>query len=243
MRDMPTKGDMRRYVARRLSEMASDGSLFLTDCLNQPGTKGQRDVLSVFVGDVIMGYDVGPDGFQRQGRPVPRALLDFRVKVRSINCRSQVDEERPDSLQIVSKHVVSKKTIGWKDMPEVVGEAVDFDYARATQATHVEGSEMFDMDGAYRDTGELETELSVRDALLCLRQRGKYVKPARSRRLQQFYWQVEEVRPGEETKQEDEPPKKKRIRRTKAQIAADNATAEAARVADKKAEEGPVASA
>ena len=229
---LKTGREMRNYVAHRLAEMADEGTLFLTDCLNQGRGKAQIEAVRALVGDVIMGYDVGPDGYQRQGRPVPREVLNYRVKVRAITCRVQVDKEMPD-LSVATTYVAKRKTIGWKDFPNIVGEAIDLATARATQDAYAQGQEWFEPNNV--DTGELETELSTRDALLCLRQRGKNVKPAKSKRLQQFYWQVEEVRPNEQTAKEETPKAKpKRKRRTKAEM-------QAARAADAEATEGPAA--
>jgi len=230
IRDYSTGGTMRNYVSMRLAEMASEGTLFLTDCLNQPGTKALRDAIHSMVGDVIMGYNVGPDGYQRQGAVVPFELSNFKVRIRSIKSRVQVDEEQ-DDLSIRTKFVAKRKTVGWKDMPRVVGEAISLAEARNTANTYAQDQEFFEE--RYIDTHEHEVELSPREALLCLRQRGKNVKPAKSKNLQRFCWQVEEVRPGG---QKDEGEKPKRIRRTKAQM-------QAARIADEATTEGPSADA
>lgn len=165
------------YLAREMAAMAEAGTLFLTDVLLQP------DRVAGVAADVIMGVQV-VDHMQTRKHP-PAILQTYKVHVRSL----------------------SDETIKWEQ-----------DIARGDliRKGASEGLDMMRDDApmaAYRaepewvDTGSTDAMLTLQQAVLCLKQAGKYVRRAKRSGLQSKQWRWEEIRPEAATKTDEPAPK------------------------------------
>ena len=133
--------------------------------------------------DVIFGRCIEDHG-QKQ-REVPEDLLSYRVHLKSLN----------------------GEPIAWcQDM--VRGEPI----SKAGRAAGINGEDAPQL--AYRVEEEwgrinsTEARLSLRRAVLCLRQGGKHVVKAKRSLLQDKFWKFEEIRPEGAPKAEEPPPTK-----------------------------------
>jgi hypothetical protein len=201
--------------------MAEEGTLFLTDCYNQPVSEREREQIEILIGDVLHGHRLNPAGNQVR-QAMPAELRRYTVKVRSIPHKVQVDEPVDNPVPGASpvKSVMKTAT----DVPirfcvgsVVIGESSSYDEAKAIGDAFAQGLEWYEKE--YLEFDEPEAELTLDEAVWCLRQQGKYVKRASSLRLQEKFWKVAEVRP-EPVVVEEEPPAKRRGRPRKSETQA-----------------------
>lgn len=165
------------YCARELERMARDGTLYLTDVLLQPDRI--RDTAS----DVIMGVML----INRTQQPRrPSVFLEsYKVRIRSLTGEN-IKWERG---------IVPGESIG-----KGATTGLGIERADAPIAVHRAESEVEELEST-------DAMLTLREAMFCLKQAGKYVRRAKSARLQATQWKYEEVRPEASTKADEPAPK------------------------------------
>lgn len=157
---------LREYVKNEMIAMAEDGTLRVTDLCNQGPTI--RDA----VGMVL--YGVALEGSSphtaRPGQSIPRELLNYRVKIKSIK----------------------GDTIKWKDGVEEYatlkppGRASFFDGQGSDQDLMLKRD-------VWIDSEVTEDDFDLPTAWKILNQYGKHCRPAKRSGLQDKYWKYEEV--------------------------------------------------
>lgn len=188
---------MRVYVGQRLSQMASEGTLYLTDVVNQGKDRRQREFIRSLAGDVILGYRITPEGVQAQGVPIPRELAQFRVRIVAAPHMQQVPTgEFTDEGTPKYKIVRKRSPIAFSAGFEVIGESMDYETAKIMSEPAATGLEFYK--SRVIETGELDVELSVPEAWWCLKKQGAYFKSASGNRLKSWAWKCMEIRPGTE---------------------------------------------
>jgi hypothetical protein len=165
-------GDGRReYLSRELVKMARDGTLFLTDILNQakpiPDTAGQ----------IILGHAIENHHFMA-GKRIPPELLDYRVRIKSRNglsirwCRDMVKGE-----EISGRH----PGVGGFRPGDAGSPDVPVTYHRVAEE--------------WVDTEQQDVTLRLQDAWIALKANGAFCRPAKRASVQAKQWWFEEVRP------------------------------------------------
>lgn len=188
--DAPTVRARRQYVARRLVELAEAGELFVTDIF------AHGPAVSTLAGEVILGQDHDQSGAMVAAK-VPRSLLNYTVRVRSIPWMKQFDTENEDGSTSSRFREVKDEPIAF----QVAAEEEEDDGMTYESARDSGMRAWGDMQVRYRKvwvhTGKTLVDLDLDQAWWCLRQYGKYVKHASSRRAQRNLWRCEEVHPSE----------------------------------------------
>ncbi len=196
LKEKHSRREQRAYVLERLVDMAESGTLFLTDCVNQPGTRAYRQAVADYVGQCILGHGHDANGNPREGLTVPRPLADFRVRIVAIPHHVQVDKEvgagRVDVSYVdkVTEITFCAGKVPFDEHPNK-SEAMSAGLNAASSATEVFVADIV-------ETGEIDTTLYVKDAWRCLRKQGEHFALAPSRRIQGSVWKCKEVRPGED---------------------------------------------
>lgn len=186
--EMPSYRAQREYVQERLVEMAQAKALCLTDCM------AQRPPIPDLVCEVILGHDYGPDRTQRQGIYVPHELQAATVRLVSIPCKVQVDEEQDDGT-VRSKYVTKRLPISFACGARTTGTSGTLEAARAVERPW---AELEWQQEVWHHTGEHDVRLPVAQAIWALKQYGQDVKNARGKVRQLNRWRLREVRLGEE---------------------------------------------
>lgn len=178
-----TRNQRRAYVEDRLVEMASAETLFLTECLSDES----HPEIPQLVAEVILGHMIDSSGDQQTGIAVPLALASYMVRISAIPHIKVYDAEVRGQPPIEK---LERQPIAYK-MPgnPSRNEPIRNQHGGAKGVTRHKPNVVH--------TGKLELDMPLPHAVYCLRQCGKNVKTARSRRLQEQYWHCEEIRPGD----------------------------------------------
>ena len=188
-----TRSERRSYIKACLVEMARDGTLFLTECLNDL-SRGPE--IPQLVAEVILGHAIGQDGYQRHGLPVPQELLLYQVRISAIPYLKVYPSEKRGQLPTEK---IERQPIWYKMPPDPTEDDI------RTEGGWAQGSQRWKPN--VINTGKMEIDLPLQHAVYCLRQGGKGVKTAKSVRLQEQYWRCEEIHPSK-VKSVDEEPKR-----------------------------------
>lgn len=128
-RDFRKHRDRRNYVSRVLESLAQEGSLYLTDALNQP-----EDV-AAYVRMVCNGHDIDANRMCVQGQRVPSAIANFKVKLKAINGH-KLQWKHGEQYQDRDNYVVSGEAHTTVDFIEPV--IYDFGDAKEVEVTPAE---------------------------------------------------------------------------------------------------------
>jgi hypothetical protein len=198
---------------RESREACKEGAFVLSVALQHP------EPLRTLVGDVILGYEVDNKGNQQRGIDPPDAVRDYRVRVRSLE-REKIDGEVFDERQrrMVPHVVKDRPNVGFKLPAVPADEALSKNEAKnvflAGEFGFLSHASEPQMVPQYEDTGSPDVVLPLKKAIWALRQNGKHVKRAKSKRLQDTYWLYEEVPHGQKDEEaKDEAPESQPTKR------------------------------
>lgn len=169
--------DLRLYIENELIRMAEEGTLCVTDCLNQPSK------IRNTIGEILKGIRWNEERRQEGGMEIHPALTSYQVKIRSINGKNITWKRGKEPLRRkYSQHGGSTTISGESNYRNNLKLYTD----------------------VYIDTGQKEISISLPQAWTALSQAGKYCRPARREGLQRKYWHFEEVMPGKKSDDETE---------------------------------------
>ena len=182
------QAEQRQYVAQVLVDLATAGELYLTEILALPAV---RDLAA----QVILGHDLFEQRM-RAGRRVPKTLRDYRVKIRSIEHMAPVQTANESGV-LITKYAPVTKPITWKIASDDIEPMAKPSIERAGEMgiRVLSSASTFDADERVIHSEETEGEFSLEDAVYILQQYGKYVRRAKSKRLQSINWRWEEIPP------------------------------------------------
>jgi hypothetical protein len=189
----------RAYVRDRLAEMAAAGDLFVTECL------AIGDPIRTHVLQAIMGHDVDAKGVFRKGRPVPHALKQATVKLRSLK-RLREDGVVWEHGTARPNYVEQQEPILIK-LPAEESDALTEEQAQTAGVPATDATQAIPQELRFDGT---EADVPLAEACMGLTQGGAWVRRARSARMQHFLWRIEEIPPEKQADEEDPQPQPKR---------------------------------